>query len=308
MTGPLVELLVSPGTGDRLGPVARHLSSWADVRAPEPALPTPRARLASSWRAPRLTEALAEGAPPLALWVASGDEADAAGESLPRCAVLLCDRDEVGEHLRARAPATPVIVLPRGGLDVDLLRPLPPFVRARWRRRLGLAADLLVDVRSPSTAISERLVPSALAVAAAVVVDHRWLAHALALGAAVVTDQDAAEREGATDGRELVVAEGDHAPAVAGEVALDLARGAALGREGRRLVERRYDLRSRTADLARRLGLLPDHPAARQLVVRRLAELRTPPGARVAARARVATALFAQASARSSMACGGGGR
>lgn len=293
MTAPLVELLVAPGTGERVGPLARRLASWADVRAPDAALPAPSARLASSWRAPRLSGALADGAPPLALWVAGADEADAASEALSRCAALLSDRNEVAEHLRARAPAIPVLVVPRPVVDVDRLRPLTPFVRARWRTRLGLAGDLVVDARSESATVSERVLPSALAVAAAVVVDRRSVAHALALGAAVVADQRTAAAVGATDGSELVVAPGDAAMAVAAGLAGDGRRCAALGRAGRRLCERRYDLRAVAAELARRLGLLPEHPSPDELVVQRLAELGTPAAAAVAARARVATALFA---------------
>lgn len=293
MTAPVVELLVALGTGERLGAVARRLASWADVRAHDAALAPPAARLASSWRAPRLAESLAEGAPPVAAWVAGIDEARSGSALLSRCSVLLCDRDEVATSLPAEVPGPSVVAVPRSDLDVDGIRPLTPYVRGRWRERLGLAPELVVDLRPASPAVSERVAPAALAVAAVLIVDRRWIGHALALGAAVVADRRTAEEAGAIEGSELVVAEGGAAVEVAGALAADVRRCAALGRAGRHLAERRWGLRAAALQLARQLDLLPEPLGPDQLLAERLAELGTPAGARVAARAREATALFA---------------
>ena len=292
MSAPVVELLVAPGTGDRLAPVARALSRWCDLRAPDPAVATPAARLASSWRAPGLGDALGEGRPPVALWVAGAVEADAASPLLGRCAVLLCEREEVAADLRDRVEAGSVVVVPAGGLDADDHRPLTPFVRSRWRRRLGLAADLVVDARPGAAPVPEALVPSALAVAAAVVVDRHWVVRALALGAAAVVDRRTAEELGATDGTEVVVARAGDALSVAIGLAGDVRRCAALGRAGRRLCERRFARRGAAAQVAHRLGLRRQPLAPDELLVQRLGELGTAAGARMAVRARQASALF----------------
>lgn len=298
MTVPVVELVVAPGTGERLRPVARGLARWCDLRAPDAALADPAARLASSWRAPGLADALAEGRPPVALWVAGATEADAASSLLTRCAVLLCGREEVAAHLRDRVEDVPAVVVPEGQVEVDDHRPLTPFVRSRWRRRLGLAPDLVIDVRAGTASLSEAVVPTALAVAAVVVADRRWVVDAMALGAPVVTDARTAASVEATDGPEVVVADSEAATAVAAELAGDLRRCAALGRAARSSWERRWRRGDVAADIARRLGLLASPPPPDELVAQRLRELGTPAGARVAARARVATALFAPVEAR----------
>jgi hypothetical protein len=283
VSGPVLELLVAPGTSGRIAHLVRRLASWCDPRAPERLLGPPAARLASSWRAPSLAQALAEGEPPCALWVAGLSEMEAGGDLLRRCRVVVTDRPEVGAELGA------AVVCPRPGFDPAEHRPLAPFVRARWRARLGLAVDLVVDVRNGAPqALPERLVPTALAVAAAAVVDARRLDLALALGTAVVTDDDAAEGIGATDGVEVVIAAPSDAAEVARALAGDLPRAAALGRAGRRDCERRHDLRTPAAEVATRLGLMGAAVEAEAVLRRHLGALWTPADARVAARASAA--------------------
>lgn len=284
MSGPVLELLVTPGTGGRIAPLVRRLASWCDPRAPDRSLGRPAARLASSWRAPALEQALADGQPPVALWVSGLAEAEAAATLLGRCRVVVTDRPEVAAHLDAT-------VIPHPALDPAEYRPLTPFVRSRWRRRLGLASDLVVDARSGS--LADRLVPTALAVAAAAVADDRWLDLALALGTAVVTGADSARRIGATDGIEVVTATPGEAGEMARALARDLPRAAALGRAGRRACERRHDLRTPAAEVAERLGVGGTDLDAEHVVRRHLGELWTPAGARVAARASAALAGFA---------------
>ena len=290
MSGPVLELLVAPGTSDRIAPLTCRLASWCDPRAPDRTLGRATARLASSWRAPALEQALADGEPPVGLWVAGLAEAEAAGSMLERCRVVVTDRPEVAGHLDA-------VVIPRPALEPTDYRPLTPFVRSRWRKRLGLATDLVVDVRTRrpegGTALPDRLVPTALAVAAAAISDDRWLDVALALGTPVVTDADSARSIGAVDGDELVTASPGEAEEAARKLGQDLARAAALGRAGRRRCERRHDLRTPAAEVAARLGLTGHALDAEHMVRRRLGELWTPPDARISARASAALAGFA---------------
>ena len=290
MSGPILELLVTPGTGDRIAPLVRRLASWCDPRAPDRSLDAPTARLASSWRAPGLQHALSDGQPPVALWVTGLAEVKAAGSLLGRCRVVVTDHPEVAGDLDA-------VVIPRPTLDPAQHRPVTPFVRARWRRRLGLADTLVVDVRAGHAAASpplpERLVPTALALTAAAVVDDRWIDVALALGTPVVTDASSARRIDATDGLEVVTASPEEAEEAARALARDLPRAAALGRAGRRHCERRHDLRTPAAEVAARLGLADQALDAEQTVRRHLGELWTPADARVAARATAALVGFA---------------
>ena len=287
MSGPILELLVTPGTGARIGPLVRRLASWCDPRAPDRSLGAPTARLASSWRAPGLEQALSDGQPPVALWVTGLAEVEAAGSLLGRCCVVVTDHPELAGHLDA-------VVIPRPTLDPAEHRPVTPFVRARWRRRLGLADALVVDVRAGHAAASppmpERLVPTALAVAAAAVVDDRWIDVALALGTPVVTDASSARRIGATDGIEVVTASPEEVEETARALARDLPRAAALGRAGRRHCEHHHDLRTPAAEVAARLGLADQRLDAEKMVRRHLGELWTPADARVAARATAAVA------------------
>ncbi|HVL04149.1 MAG TPA: hypothetical protein VM386_06915, partial [Acidimicrobiales bacterium] len=99
MSGPILELLVTPGTGARIAPLVRRLASWCDPRAPDRSLGAPTARLASSWRAPGLEQALSDGQPPVALWVTGLAEVEAAGSLLGRCRVVVTDHPMVAGHL-----------------------------------------------------------------------------------------------------------------------------------------------------------------------------------------------------------------
>lgn len=288
MSGPILELLVTPGTGARIAPLVRRLASWCDPRAPDRSLDAPAARLASSWRAPGLERALADGQPPVALWVTGLAEVEAAGSMLGRCRVVVTDHPQVATHLDA-------VVIPHPALDPAEHRPVTPFVRARWRRRLDLADTLVVDVRAGHAggpSLPDRLVPTALAVAAAAVVDDRWIDVALALGTPVVTDASSARRIGATDGIEVVTASPEECWETARALARDLPRAAALGRAGRRHCEHRHDLRTPAAEVAGLLGLAAPDLDAERIVRRHLSELWTPADARVAARASAALAGF----------------
>ena len=183
---------------------------------------------------------------------------------------------------RARATGKPVVVLAYEGappsLDVRAIPPVTPYVRSRWRRRFGLRPDLVVDVAD----IPGDLRPTALAVAAAVIVHGRdLLLEALAWGAPTVTDAATAEAAEARAGEEVVVGAPAETAALAAALAADPRRAAALGRAGRRLVERGHDPLQAATALRQALGLA----AAPSPVDQRLDELWTPARARIRERA-----------------------
>lgn len=179
------------------------------------------------------------------------------------------------------AEAGPVVVLP-GAHPVATARwpPIAPHVRRRWRSRLGLAPDLVVD----TAALGSNDVRTALAVVAAAVVDGRHLPLALALGCPTATDGASARSVGAVDGEQLVV--GDRAAATA--LARNDVRAARLSRAGREHAVGHLDPDVAARALLRAWGLSTAVlPLERVEVV--LDELGTAAGAPV--RARVAAAL-----------------
>lgn len=176
------------------------------------------------------------------------------------------------------------IALPAGAVvDTATAPPLPPHVRRRWRERLGLPPLLVVD----TAALVTDDVPTALAVAAAAVVDADHLPLALALGCPTVTDAAAAVTIGAVAGVHVVVGGRDEADAVAA----DDHRAAALSRQGRALAVTALDPAAAAAAVLVALGLTATGPVAR--VEARLDELGTTPAAPVRRRAAEALALFA---------------
>ncbi|WCO65504.1 hypothetical protein PO878_13455 [Iamia majanohamensis] len=254
---PVVGLVARPGTTAAARPLVAALARRATVRA--------------SGRAPE-ADALLLTHP-------------AAGGPAPGRPTAVVDGDLV--LVRAADGSALGQPLVRPGPDVvatAALPPVAPHVRRRWRERLGLDPDLVVD----TLALDPLDVPTALAVAAAAVVERRDLPVALALGCPTVTDASAAAAVGAEPGRDLEV--GDRAVAVA--LAADEARAAALSRRGRALAERRLDPEVTAAALLDRWGLGPRPTPLRRLEAA-LEDLGTAPGAPVRARARAATDLFA---------------
>ncbi len=163
------------------------------------------------------------------------------------------------------------------GPAVAAVLPLAPHVRRRWRQRLGLAPDLVVD----TTTLAPADVETALAVAAAAVVDAPHLRLALALGCPTVTDGATAAAHGAVDGDHVVVGERSDAEALAD----DLARAARLSYRGRALVEGADPptLDGWTGHTQVSVQSSPANPAER--VAAALDELGTAPSAPVRARA-----------------------
>lgn len=241
--------------------VVRALSGVVEVcYADDPATASVDAWLASSPAAPGLASAVAGGAP----------------------VAVITDEPLAGVIRVTTTPGDGVYFPPRG-LDAARRVPVSPFVRFRWRRRAGLPETLVVDAADPD--LSGDLRPTAFALASVVVAGGEWLVEALAWGAACVTDTESAHAVGAQPGVEVLVARTE-AMAAARRLAADHRHAAALGRAGRRLVERRHDTGGAARALRRALGLEQRGGADPQArVAEALDALWTPPGAAIRARA-----------------------
>lgn len=243
----LVSLLVAPEPPDELSALVAAMRPWCVAVADESGV-EPAAYVATSTDALDLKRALRSGKP-VAIWARNAGEA-ARARDLGATVVLSCLDDTAVEARGMRVP-------PCGGIDVDEIPAVLPFVRARHRRAGGLPDWMVVDFRE--TPINRELWPTALGVCAACVVTGELLLSALAWGAPAVTDAASAAMVGARDGVEVAVAADSDLLETATDIAADLARAAALSRAGRRLLERRYS-RARVAPmLADLLGLQPSH-------------------------------------------------
>lgn len=279
---PVLGLLVAPDPPPGAKKLVIALARWCHPHALDPRHDTPAAWLATSASVRLLGTALS-GPVPAAVWVEDLEEAERVTR-LAASAVLVTHRPEIA--LGAGAVLVP------SGPDLVRATPVAPFVRARWRARYGLPERFVVSIGPDGASVSPPLVPSALAVAAAVAVhgDGARLVEALAWGAPTVTDTASAAALGATSDLHLVVAEADELVRAAEALAADERRAAALSLAGRRLVERIRGPRRAAAAraLAGALRLVID-PVA-DGVGARLEELGTPPGARI--RQRVNSAIF----------------
>lgn len=280
----MLQLLASPGTGGRIEHLLPRLGRWCDVRAADPQLGGGPV-LATSWRSPGLQQALGAGAP-AAVCFAGVAELEEAGDGVTRLAGVVTASPAVAEA--ADRAGVPAVLARRPTVDPREVRSFLPAVRARWRERHHLPRDLTIDTRG----LDDAVVPTALAVAAAVVVDARWIEHALASGAPTVTSQSAAATVDARHGEQVIVAGSDPVGAATALTA-DAPAAAALSRAGRRLIEARNDLHRPVAALIAHLGLGTLPSVAVDVVRRRLDDLWTPPGARISARALVAVAPLA---------------
>lgn len=235
MSLPRVELLVDRRArhADAVVPLVVALRTWCDPTAPDPALGAPAARLAVSVDAVNLHAALAERAVPVAVVV---DNPDLVPDLVrERARVLITHRS------RAAVGRDNALLIPTELIDAAAHPPLSPFVRSRWRERLGLPANLVVRVgyHDPWPA-DDATVAAALTVCSAAAVRGPWLLTALALGTAVVTDASEAERFGAVSGVEVRVEDPAGAPTRAEALGADWPESARLGHAARRLVETRH--------------------------------------------------------------------
>lgn len=280
MTLPLVAILAGHTDAAPLLPLLGALRSWCRPCAPDANLGTPDAYVATSTRAIGLDAALA-GPIPVAVVV---DSASSVTPDVRARAEALIVRDastvaELGDT---------AIVWPRHAVRASDHPCVSPFVRERWRIRLGLPSPMIVEFGGirPS-ALDPATSTAALTVCSAAVVHGPLLTTALALGAAVVTDAAAASALGAIPFVHLAVSERHQSSALAEELATDPGRSAALGWGGRQLVEERHDLDGIAQRIVYALGIgpisFPDAPLARLDAT--LDALGTPPNSLVATRA-----------------------
>jgi hypothetical protein len=152
--------------------------------------------------------------------------------------------------------------------------PVSPFVRRRWRRRLGLPDSFVTSVGvAGAPAIDERTASAALFTCSAAVVGSTHVVEALSLGTPTVCTTEVAASVGAIDGEHvLIVDDPADARRQAEALAADDARAAALARNAPRLV--------RAPDASSPPTAMPG--IAR--LVDELARLGTPPGSSVARR------------------------
>lgn len=277
---PTVELLATHRPVSELRPLLHALARFADLHASDTSLTRPQARVATSTTAIGLGDALRDDIP-LAVALSAGEEP--AAEITERAEVLLvpCLPGATGSP----EPPARTVTWPVLSIDTRAHPPLTPFVRARWRAHLGLPDPFVVVLGfDRSSALRAAAVPSALAVCSSAAVRGPHALLALALGTPLVTDAPEAERLGARDDHEVLVAAAVDAPVAAEGLATDTHRAVRLGWAARLLAERAHDVRPAALEVAKRLGLAGSEGPGSALQVR-LDELGTPRGAPPAARA-----------------------
>ena len=260
MTLPLVGILASYDDDSAIAPLIVALRSWCRPHALDANLGRPAAYLATSPAAIGLDGALAGPEPVV---VIAAEPSLITDDLRSRAAGIIVHDARAADMIGDLA-----ILWSRDAVPAAEHPSLSPFVRERWRGRLGLPNPLVVEFggAAPSP-FDDVTAPSALAVCSAAVVRGPWLVTALALGTAVVTNAASAANIGATASVHVAVAGPHDARAVAEELAADPARAAALGWGGRMLVEERHDLRTVAIEVVSVLGIgplrFPDAPLAR---------------------------------------------
>lgn len=267
MTRPILELVVGAEPTGWVQPLLGPLQRWCEPRAGHPSLPRAGARLAVGLDAPDLDRLLDESDIPLAL--------------------ATLEPESVGDSVRSRAAAivttagsaadAGVLALPERSVDVRTHAPVSPFVRARWRRRLGLSHHTVVDLREGLPG-GDVPVATVVALAAAIVASDDTALLALALGTPTVFESGTADRLGLdthTEADAFVVESAENALPRANLLADDLSRAAGLGRRARRLAEESFSTEGTARSLAGRLGMTTPAPPGLTGVARALDELRT---------------------------------
>ena len=246
MRSPVLGVVSDVQRAEAAAPVLRALFDRCHVVAWHPGLPVD-AIFATSWRAPRLREAIREAGDRLVLW---RDPVDPAPPEWSERAAL-------------------VVATPDPAVDVRHYRAIAPFMRERWRGRFNID----VPVEMPS-GLSWRQQRTFLSLCPAVVATGTTALEALAFATPLVTDTPTARLLAGTDGVDMRVCDGDRASAasMASVLGADHRTAAAIGHAGRRLVEEVHDLSIVAATVARALGWPP--PASR--VLAHLADLPTP--------------------------------
>lgn len=250
MTLPLLGLLGGHTDSTESAPLVVALRTWCRPHAFDPGLGPPAAILATSPAAIGLDGAL-RGRIPVAV-IAGSHSMVTAGTQEHATVIIVRDVESAAE-IGDRA-----LLWRREALATSDHPYLSPFVRERWRARLGLPNPMVVGFGSTSPSpLAESDALAALAVCSAAVVRGPLLLPALALGTPVVTDATTAAAIGAEASVHLAIAPISEARAVADALAADPARAAAVGWGGRQLVEEEYDLGRLAFDVVVALGIGP---------------------------------------------------
>ena len=266
-------LLLAPGLGTSgpLGALLGRVARRHDVRAHDAALGPAAAVLTrphSRWRPPM-------GHGGVAWWI---DHPAAVPDAIADDVRLIITTRGVLEGAPHLADlGAPVRTAPAPAFDGTTVRPVAPFVRQRWRRRLHLPDRLVVEVGTPDAPpMEDQLAGDALFLCAAAVVGPGHVLRALALGTPVVCDRATAALIDAEDGRHVVVAAPSAAAEAAAAIAADLTLAAQLSRRGRSFVESRHDIATAAREVAAALRLPPAGPPPLARVASALEGLGTP--------------------------------
>ncbi len=279
MTLPRLALIA--GTADTRAaiPLVAALRPWCSPHALDPGLGLPDAYLSLTVTGPALADALRSLAP-VAVVV---DRFERVPDDVRERATAFVTRDET----TTAALGPRAVLVPPDAVRAAEHPPLTPFVRSRWRERLGLPERMVVrvGVDEPWTG-PPQAVTAALAVCSAAVVQGPSLVTALALGTPVVTSDAEATRVGAVSNVHAVVASASTSDRLADELAAEPRRATAIGWGGRLLVEAHHDLDALARRVLERLGIgpapFPDAPLA--FLDEELAALGTPANSPVARR------------------------
>ncbi len=265
MSLPLLGLIGGHVDSSALTPLVVALRTWCRPHALDRNLGVPAAILATSPVAIGLDAALRS---PLPVAIVCDHLAELSPTARESAAVIVLrtpgPHDTAGDPAVDRTLVDRTIVWRRDAVAVAEHPYLSPFVRSRWRQRLGLPSSMTVEIGSNGAhPVPATDALASLAVCSAAVVRGPLLVPALALGTPVVTNATDAARIGAEASVHLSVATVTEASAVADALAVEPARATALGWGGRRLVEGELDLGRVAFALIASLGIGPiEFPAA----------------------------------------------
>ncbi|MEP6624934.1 MAG: hypothetical protein ABJC79_10855, partial [Acidimicrobiia bacterium] len=235
MSLPLLGLIGGHVDSTAITPLVVALRTWCRPHALDRSLGAPAAILATSPVAIGLDAALRG---PLPVGIVCEHRSELSDAARNEATAIIVRDPGVAAEIGDRA-----VVWPRDAVAAAEHPYLSPFVRERWRRRLGLPSSMVIAIGSTEAdPIPTADALASLALGAAAVVRGPLLVAALALGTPTVTDAATAARIGAEHMVHLAVATPTEARGQADRLATDPARATAVGWGGRRLVDTELDL------------------------------------------------------------------
>ncbi len=252
---PAIEIIADGRIPDSLARLLRVCAKWCHVRAGDPRLAVPDAKVAVARSRTQVKRVLENSDVPCAIWVVGEEFTVEEVErefSLPVLArVLMFESGAQTQIVGHRALG----VSPNARFLGDHAC-VPPFIRARWRLRLGLDENFTVRVGVPDALKpAEGGFSASLAVAAAAVVSGEWLPVALMLGTPVVTDKASVDALGIPAEGVCVVSDQASTDEALNALIESPERVAALSRAASRFAREHLDLGYAARNLMHRLGL-----------------------------------------------------